>query len=304
MYDSFDEMNNKEAELVNEDFVKRSDTYNIIPGGRGWNTKDTVVVRLLEDSTYFRISKDEFDSTIHAYPTSNSVRVIKISSGAVCRVSVEEYRNNKHLYRTASTGKVSVRFIETGETSSIPVSMFDPSVHVKVFGGKVIEDSGTRRYATTEDKHELNGIHAGKVTVKDSFTDKICHVTTEEYYSNKNRYSTLSSKENRKPDHGTTKGKVTVFIKDLNKFVNINCDEYDSSIHMKATDKKIECYSPSGNLLFTFWGNKGSFLREHACTEGVWNIAIKEGTYNSYSKRNAKFNGCSFKLVDWKGNIK
>ena len=303
-YDSFHEMNSKEAEIVNEDFVKRADTYNIIPGGRGWNTKDTVVVRVLEDSTYFRIPKNEIDPSIHAYPTSNSVRVIKISSGEVCRVSVEEYRNNKHLYRTASTGKVSVRFIETGSTGSIPVNLFDPKIHVKVFGGKVIDDAGMRRYATTEDNHELVGIHVGKVTVKDSYTDKICHVTTEEYYSNKDRYSTLSAKTNRKSDHGTTKGMVTVFIKDLNKFGNIKCDEYNPDIHMRASDKKIECYSPSGDLLFTFWGNKSAFLIQHGCTKGVWEVAIKGETYSSYSNKNAGFNGCYFKIINWKGLLK
>lgn len=35
--DSFDEMNNKEREIVNEEFIKRTDTYNISVGGTfGW----------------------------------------------------------------------------------------------------------------------------------------------------------------------------------------------------------------------------------------------------------------------------
>lgn len=34
-YDNFDEMNDKERELVDKDFVGRNDTYNTIPGGTG-----------------------------------------------------------------------------------------------------------------------------------------------------------------------------------------------------------------------------------------------------------------------------
>ncbi|MDX8383316.1 MAG: GIY-YIG nuclease family protein [Ghiorsea sp.] len=39
IFDNFDEMNNKESELVNEDFILREDTYNLITGGNGAYSK-------------------------------------------------------------------------------------------------------------------------------------------------------------------------------------------------------------------------------------------------------------------------
>lgn len=37
-FDNYDDMNSKEAELVNEEFIKRKDTYNVELGGNGgWN---------------------------------------------------------------------------------------------------------------------------------------------------------------------------------------------------------------------------------------------------------------------------
>lgn len=35
VFETYDEMNNKEIEIVNEEFIKRSDTYNIELGGKG-----------------------------------------------------------------------------------------------------------------------------------------------------------------------------------------------------------------------------------------------------------------------------
>ena len=37
-FDNFKEMNAKEIEIVNEDFIARDDVYNLIPGGNSWNS--------------------------------------------------------------------------------------------------------------------------------------------------------------------------------------------------------------------------------------------------------------------------
>jgi len=44
-FDNYDDMLNKEAELVNEEFIARTDTYNIVLGGRQGNFKNCVFVK-------------------------------------------------------------------------------------------------------------------------------------------------------------------------------------------------------------------------------------------------------------------
>lgn len=75
-YDNIDDMLNKEKELVNEDFIKRDDTYNIILGGGDLNTKG-----------YVSIKPDN--------PMMNSL------------IPIDEYKNGK--YKTYSSDKVTVK---------------------------------------------------------------------------------------------------------------------------------------------------------------------------------------------------
>lgn len=57
-FDNEKDMLDKEAELVNREFIARSDTYNIILGGGGFLTTDTISIKD-KDNNYFRVHKTD-----------------------------------------------------------------------------------------------------------------------------------------------------------------------------------------------------------------------------------------------------
>lgn len=322
-FSSFDEMNNKEKELVNEEFIKRKDTYNIILGGSDSSPLNTVCVELKTNKgIYFRIHKDDFDKKIYNTPSTGTV-MVKGKFNKFIRIPIEEYHKNKHLYETQSTGRVSVRNKITNETSSILLSDFDSNIYEKVFGGRVIEENGIKRYVSKEEFYNSNyeGIHKGTVTVIDIRDNQSKHVSTEEYKINKQYYKTFSVGKTTATNKitgeickislaeyysnselwaGTTTGFRTVFDIKSNKFINIPKENYNRKIHRNPRDQKIICYDNTGQLKFEFWGSKKEFIQKYNCTESMWYDIIKIGKIMTQGRKNKTMNDCTFKIIKWK----
>lgn len=324
VFDNFEEMDAKEAELVNEEFIKREDTYNIVLGGTGWCTKGTVTVEFIENPGVFsRIPSEHYDKNKHRCSNSGTVQVYMKSTGEKSRVSVDEYHANKHLYNAVSTGKLSVRNKITGKTSSINIEEFEPQIYDKVFGGVVVNKDGVKQYVTKEEFaiKKMKGVHQNKVTVLNKETNVRHHITKEEYRKNKHKYMAsttglvrvvdrLSGKSfcldrdlamsNREKYIIGTEGWRTVYDVNLNKFMNIPKENFDSKEHKLASDKRILCYNSDGSVKFEFWGSKIDFLKTYKCPSSVWNAAIKSAAFNSKHVRSKEFNGCNFALIEWK----
>lgn len=319
IFDNFHDMIDKEIEYVDEDFIRRPDTYNIVLGGYGWCTKGTVII--LEEGKWIRIPKEEYDPSIHITPTTDSVKVKMKSTGEHVRINVREYRHNKHLYETHSSGKVSVYDIEQKCTKSIQKKDFDATKHKPVLGGIVAIVNGKSQYVTKDEfiNEQLRGVHKGKVTVYDAIKEVRRHVTVEEYYANKDIYSTSGHGKitvfdeiqqktvkvaktdfNRDIHKATTHGQRTVWCLTTKKFINIEKTQFDRSLHALASDKHIVCTDENANVVFDYFGTKKDFVAMYG--ETLYNIAIKNTkNWQPFQKHKfEKFCGCSFEVKKWR----
>lgn len=320
VFDNEDEMNAKEKELVDSILLENPLCLNRQEGGSGgWFVRGSIVV--FENGRWRRIRKSQYDRSVHVTPTSGTLKVFDSELSVFRRIPSEEYHNNKDRYSTATTGRVSVRNKETNFTVSISSLNFDPKIHKSVFGGIVAEVNGTRQYVTREQfiADGLSGCHTGKVTVVDKTDGSKKHITKDEYHNNKDRY-----------DHNT-KGRLTVFDAELNKFCMITLDEYqknsdrykattsgqktvwvieerrfknipaetfDRKYHRLAGDKKIMCYNLNGDVIFEHWGTKGDFIKKYG--HALYNQAVSQTqNYQPKHRKFAAYTGCSFKLIDW-----
>ena len=108
-FNTWDEALKKEAEIVNEEFVKREDTYNMTCGGGSfYHTKGTVMIKI-EDGTSKRIQREEFYKNKDKYKTHSFGKVTCIDeNGKYVQVSKEEYLKNRDKYKTSLQSSVII----------------------------------------------------------------------------------------------------------------------------------------------------------------------------------------------------
>lgn len=150
-YDNKDDMLNKEKELVNDEFIKRDDTYNIILGGGDLNTKGFVSIigedgigKLIEQnlynnhktfttdkvtvvcsdsiSGYKSISKDEFNTGNYTGCVKDLVRIKDVDSETGYS-TIHKSKFNKKIHKSWNDNMTSAILLSTGE--SIHVSKDD-----------------------------------------------------------------------------------------------------------------------------------------------------------------------------------
>lgn len=320
VFDNFEDMDNKEAEIVTEEFIKRLDVLNIIPGGVGYKTANTVVCRKIGETNYRRISSEQFYSNQDSYEAVSKGKLRILDSNGFKTIDSIDYDKSKH--KTPSSGKVSIVCKDSGKTMSIKLEDFDDAIHKKVFGGIVATKDGINQYVSKEEFESLNlsGAHKNKVTAYDKF-GILRHVDKEEYFRDKQKYKHVTEgtvivkhkvtgeckripKEfidlHRELYYISTEGFRTVFSINDRKFKNIPASEFDKDLHKLAQDKKFIVYNKDGDVILEYWGNKKDFLSAKKLPERFWNCLIKNQSFYTKDKTLIEYDGCYFKLIDWK----
>ncbi len=123
IFDNFDDMDSKEIELVTEEFVKRSDTYNQIIGGQFFSNINLISVKDKNGNT---CSMSKFDN---------------------------RYINGEWVHH--SKGKKSVTHKITGEKLYINIEDYDEKIHVQNRAEMKNEKNGNFKELTEEFKNIL-----------------------------------------------------------------------------------------------------------------------------------------------------
>ncbi len=183
-YDNWDDMQNKEKELVNEHFVKRTDTYNIIIGGGGGGEN-------FGEQKGFITAKDKLGNTM--------------------RVSIEDPRYLSGELVHHLKGTITVR---DKEGNILQVNENDPrylsgelvgknknQITVKDEKGNIFNiDSNDPRYLSGELKY----IHTGKVIVKDKDGNKFKVDKNDKRYLSGELVGITAGKVNVRDQEGNT----------------------------------------------------------------------------------------------------
>lgn len=285
IFDNFDEMNEKERELVNEEIIADDNYYNVILGGKAWDC-------------------------------TNTLGVIDKETGVRMRIHKDLYNKDKNRYEKFSKGKTTVYDNTLGKHIQVQSSDYDPTKHKRSFGGIVVEVDGKRQYMSRDDYENSNiKTHTyGMVTVVDLSDNKSKHVSKEEFHSNRHNYKSITEgyvtgrhkvtnekrrfsvndiTEDVKAEYNfTTTNQITVKVKETGLYINVSKEEYknnrdlylaqtenfviafdvsdqtklskkyslipkgeyDNTIHKLPKDIKFDLFDGKGDLIFSYWG--------------------------------------------------
>lgn len=315
IFESKEEMVQKEKDIVNIEFISREDTYNVIPGG-SFNASDTIVVRKIGGEKFFRIPISYYDTNIYETATSNTLLIIE--NNELLRINSRDYNPDTH--NTPSTGFVSVYDLTTGDTSRVSLVDFDETKHQKVLGGIVAWKEGKKQYVTKEEfqSNLYEHVHKGKITVFDKMDGIRKHISKNQFETEPDRYThntegfvtgrdtsgnkvrIKTGESHNRPDLTfSTKGQRTVFDVNKNEFINIMIDDYDKDTHKTAQSKMFLCYDKEHTILFKYWGSKKDFFEQYKFPERVWSC-IKSNSVFIDDSGKYSFNNCYFQLIDWR----
>ena len=314
IFDNFDEMNEKERELVNEEIIADDNYYNVILGGKAWDC-------------------------------TNTLGVIDKETGVRMRIHKDLYNKDKNRYETFSKGKTTVYDNTLGKHIQVQSSDYDPTKHKRSFGGIVVEVDGKRQYMSRDDYENSNiKTHTyGMVTVVDLSDNKSKHVSKEEFHSNrhnykfitegyvtgrhkvtneKRRFSVNDITEDVKAEYNfSTTNQITVKVKETGLYINVSKEEYknnrdlylaqtenfviafdvsdqtklskkyslipkgeyDNTIHKLPKDIKFDLFNGKGDLIFSYWGTIRS---------------LKDIIFSSYGYKTKVTSKCLNVLID------
>ncbi len=172
-FDTFEEMFAKEAELVNEEFVKRKDVYNIMLGGYGWNTKGLVLVKDKKNNKTLMLKSDSRYNNEYFPISIGKVNVIdKEGNSFKCDVNNIKLKSGEYqyqskyfsLYKDKNNNIIRCRLNDSRVLSSELVGIMKHKTSVK-------DKDGNKFWVNVDDPRylsgELVGIQIGRKLAKE-----------------------------------------------------------------------------------------------------------------------------------------
>lgn len=301
VFKTYDEMNNKEMELVTEEYIKQDNTYNISIGGQG--------------------------GICHSYKNTTVARK-KSSIDNWKRINCELYNNNKDLYETPSTSKVTIFNTITKKNESINVSDFNPNIHKKKFGGIVAKKNGKFQYVSSEEFSKNSDITSptkGMVTVVEIASGIGKHIHSDEFHKNRELYlhntEGFVTGKNRKTGEKrrfassefklykdeytfSTTGQVTIYDINLNKFINIKKNGRNREIHKSIHAVKFDWFTAHDELICSFFGTYQDFKKLYGILPiRAFTDLVNTGIFKTDKLKIKTYNNSYIKKYDWKQNI-
>jgi hypothetical protein len=190
-FESFDEMNQMEARIVNAEFIKLADNYNLAIGGNGGCGIGMIntINHSTRESLFVSVS-DERISSGELVPFSKGMTTVKDpKTGETLRVDINDTRLLDGELVGIAKGKLSVVDIKTDET--MQVNSNDPRflngeliTHSKgMVSVKNVSTGETCQVSVNDEKYingELVNISTGMVRAKDPKTGAALRISTSD----------------------------------------------------------------------------------------------------------------------------
>jgi hypothetical protein len=189
IFDNFDDMDNKEKELVTKEFVLREDTYNLIQGGLQFNTTGQTIVKDKDGNNQLVYLNDPRYLSGELVGVTKGKVVVKDKDGNSMSVSINDSRYLSGELIPITAGKVTVK---DKDGNILYVSTDDPRYLsgelISIVTGKaLVKDKDGNMFSVFIDdprylSGELVGITKDMIIVKDpNNSEKNIYVTKEEY---------------------------------------------------------------------------------------------------------------------------
>jgi len=244
-FDNEEDLSKAEERIVNEDFVSRNDTYNLILGGHPF-TKGHVVVKDKQGNT-FQVSNDDeryLNGELVGITTGNVT--VKDKQGNTFKVPIDDkrYLNGELIHITKNTVTVKDK---DGNGFRVPiddkryingdlVAFGKGRVNVKDKDGNTFQVSkDDKRYLNGELIPIITGVTSGKVNIKDKYGNTFQVSKDDERYLNGELVH-------------IAKNIVTVKDKDENTFqVPVDDERYLNGELIHLTKGKVVVKDKDGN---------------------------------------------------------
>jgi len=183
-YDTFEEMDCKERELVNEDFVRRNDTYNIICGGSNTGNRSLLSVEKEE------IRRAKISAHYHSLSPKEKEMHAMLSRNAMTERTT---RQKEEIAIKTKNTKTKNPNIEVERVRKISLFQQNMNAEAKLAKSKLAKDL----FANMSDEEKVNKIERQKASVAKQTQKQKYNINKKRGVAIKKAY-TLMSKDDKK----------------------------------------------------------------------------------------------------------